>query len=199
MTKRLIFATGNAGKVREFESMLAPKGIEVVSLKDLDNVPTIIEDGATFLENATIKAETIARFYNEPVVAEDSGLTIDFLHGEPGVHSARYAGDHDDDANNQKVLAKMADVPDDQRQASFHTVIVAIKPNGERLVTTGRVDGKIMHDLKGDNGFGYDPLFYYEPFDKRTAEMTVDEKNAISHRGKALRKFIEQFDAWWEE
>ncbi len=199
MTKRLIFTTGNAGKVREFESMLAPKGIEVVSLNDLENVPTIIEDGATFLENATIKAETIARFYNEPVVAEDSGLTIDFLHGEPGVHSARYAGDHDDEANNQKVLAKMADVPDDQRQASFHTVIVAIKPNGERLVTTGRVDGKIMHDLKGNNGFGYDPLFYYEPFDKRTAEMTVDEKNAISHRGKALRKFIEQFDAWWED
>ncbi|MDR3190921.1 MAG: XTP/dITP diphosphatase [Lactobacillaceae bacterium] len=194
---KLIFATNNAGKVREFKKFLDPLGIDVVTLAELQNVPPIIENGTTFLENATIKAETIAKAFNLPVVAEDSGLTISALNDEPGVLSARYAADHDDAANNAKVLAKMIDVPDDQRQAAFHTVIVALKPTGEKLVTTGQVDGLIMRDLKGENGFGYDPLFFYPPYNKRTAEMTTEEKNEISHRGQALRAFMAQFDAWW--
>ena len=196
---KLIFASKNEGKVREFREFLTPLGIEVVSLNELDNVPAIIEDGTTFQENATIKAETIAHAFGVPVVAEDAGLMVDALNGAPGVHSARYAGDHDDAANNAKLLHELESTPDIDRTASFHAVIVAIKPDGKRLVAAGKVDGRILREPRGEGGFGYDPLFYYEPFDKTLAELTPAEKNEISHRGAALRKFMTEFKYWWED
>lgn len=196
---KLIFASKNEGKVREFREFLTPLGVEVVSLNELENVPTIIEDGNTFQENATIKAETIAKAFNVPVVAEDAGLTVDALDGAPGVHSARYAGDHDDAANNAKLLRELADVADDARTASFHAVIVAMKPDGKRLVASGKVDGRILRAVQGSDGFGYDPLFFYEPFGKSFGELTPAEKNEISHRGAALQQFMSDFNAWWED
>ena len=196
---KLIFASKNEGKVREFREFLTPLGIEVVSLNELDNVPAIIEDGTTFQENATIKAETIARAFGVPVVAEDAGLMVDALNGAPGVYSARYAGDHDDAANNAKLLHELESTPDIDRTASFHAVIVAIKPDGKRLVAAGKVDGRILREARGEGGFGYDSLFYYEPFDKTLAELTPAEKNEISHRGAALREFMTEFKYWWED
>lgn len=196
---KLIFASKNEGKVREFREFLTPLGIEVVSLNELDNVPAIIEDGTTFQENATIKAETIARAFGVPVVAEDAGLMVDALNGAPGVYSARYAGDHDDAANNAKLLHELESTPDIDRTASFHAVIVAIKPDGKRLVAAGKVDGRILREARGEGGFGYDSLFYYEPFDKTLAELTPAEKNEISHRGAALREFMAEFKNWWED
>lgn len=196
---KLIFASKNEGKVREFREFLTPLGIEVVSLNELDNVPAIIEDGTTFQENATIKAETIAHAFGVPVVAEDAGLMVDALNGAPGVYSARYAGDHDDAANNAKLLHELESTPDIDRTASFHAVIVAIKPDGKRLVAAGKVDGRILREARGEGGFGYDPLFYYEPFDKTLAELTPAEKNEISHRGAALREFMTEFINWWED
>ena len=196
---KLIFASKNEGKVREFREFLTPLGIEVVSLNELDNVPAIIEDGTTFQENATIKAETIARAFGVPVVAEDAGLMVDALNGAPGVYSARYAGDHDDAANNAKLLHELESTPDIDRTASFHAVIVAIKPDGKRLVAAGKVDGRILREARGEGGFGYDSLFYYEPFDKTLAELTPAEKNEISHRGAALREFMTECKNWWED
>ena len=124
---------------------------------------------------------------------------VDALNGAPGVHSARYAGDHDDAANNAKLLHELESTPDIDRTASFHAVIVAIKPDGKRLVAAGKVDGRILREPRGEGGFGYDPLFYYEPFDKTLAELTPAEKNEISHRGAALREFMTEFKYWWED
>ena len=196
---KLIFASKNNGKIREFREFLDPFGVEVISLNDLEDVPEIDENGTTFEENATIKAQTIANFYQLPVVADDSGLSVDALQGEPGVHSARYAGDHNDLANNQKLLAKLTNVPQKERTATFHTVIVGLKPTGEKIIVDGAVDGYILNALRGNNDFGYDPLFYYEPLNKTFAEMTPAEKNNVSHRGNALRKFITDFKKWWED
>ncbi|CAM4313712.1 XTP/dITP diphosphatase [Weissella hellenica] len=196
---KIIFASKNNGKIREFREFLTPFGVEVISLNDLKNVPEIEENGATFEENATIKAHTIAQFYHLPVVADDSGLSVDALHGAPGVHSARYAGDHDDLANNKKLLAELINVPFPKRTATFHTVIVGLKPSGEKIVIDGAVNGHILTAFRGNNDFGYDPLFYYDALDKTFAEMTPTEKNDVSHRGNALRKFITVFKEWWED
>jgi XTP/dITP diphosphohydrolase len=194
----LIFASKNEGKVREFREFLAPYDVTVVSLNELEHVPPIVEDGASFAENAQIKADTIARAFNRAVVAEDAGLTVDALNGEPGVFSARYAGDHDDAANNAKLLENLDGVADADRTASFHAVIVAVKPDGSRLLASGKVNGKILTAARGEDGFGYDPLFLYEPYRQTFAEMTPAEKNEISHRGAALQDFVTQFDEWWE-
>jgi len=195
---KLIFASKNEGKVREFREFLTPMGVDVVSLNELMDIPEIIEDGNTFEENATIKAQTIADALGVVVVAEDAGLTVDALDGAPGIYSARYAGDHDDAANNAKLLQELADTPDAERTAAFHAVIVALKPTGEKLVAEGVVNGHILRSAQGEGGFGYDPLFYYEPFQKTLAELTPAEKNEISHRGAALRQFMSNFNAWWE-
>ncbi|MBX4172533.1 XTP/dITP diphosphatase [Weissella viridescens] len=197
--KKLIFASKNPGKIKEFRAFLAPKGIEVLSLLDLTDTPEIIENGTSFEENSLIKAQTIMQAYDLPVVAEDAGLVVAALNGEPGIYSARYAGDHDDAANNAKLLEKMQAIPDDARQAKFVAVIVALKPNGKKLVTAGKVAGEILRAPRGEDGFGYDPLFYYPAFGKTLAELTVAEKNEISHRGKALEQFAEAFNDWWEE
>lgn len=194
--KTIVIATKNAGKAREYREMLAPLGITVKTLADFPPIK-IDENGQTFEENATIKAKTAAAALNLPVMADDSGLVVDALNGAPGVHSARYAGDHDDQANNAKLLAELATVPDEQRTAHFHTTIVAIKPDGSKLVANGRVDGHILHELTGKNGFGYDPLFYVDELQCAMAELTAAQKNQVSHRGRALREFMQKFNDWW--
>lgn len=177
MTKdKLVIATKNAGKAAEFRTILKPKGIKLLTLADFGNLPEIEENGQTFLENARIKAETIAKLTNLSVLADDSGLMVDALNGEPGVHSARYAGDHDDVANNAKLLANLAQVPDEERTAKFHTTLVLVSPNGHQLVSEGEVRGKILTAGRGENGFGYDPLFYVPELNRTMAELSATEK-----------------------
>lgn len=197
-SKTLIVATNNHGKAREFRDMFAQKGISIKTLADFPDLGDIDETGTTFEENATLKAMAVAQQTNLPVVADDSGLVVPALNGEPGIYSARYAADHDDAANNQKLLSKMAELPEDQRQAAFHTTLVLVEPNGRKLVTEGDVNGTILSAPRGDNGFGYDPLFFVPELGKTMAEMSEDDKNQISHRGRALRAMLAQFDEWWE-
>lgn len=192
----IVIATSNSGKAREYEEMLSPLGIKVKTLADFPSFP-INENGHTFEENALIKAETAVKKLNLPVMADDSGLMVDALDGAPGVHSARYAGDHDDQANNRKLLRELASVDDLYRTAHFHTTIVGLKPNGAKLITDGRVNGHILRNPQGENGFGYDPLFYVDELGCSMATLTDEQKNVISHRGRALRKFMDQFENWW--
>ena len=189
----LVIATNNAGKAR-----LAPFGVTVKTLADFPRF-AIDECGTSFEENALIKARTAVAKLDLPVLADDSGLVVDALNGAPGVHSARYAGDHDDAANNAKLLRELTGVPATQRTAHFHTTIVALKPDGAKLETSGRVEGQILTQPRGQNGYGYDPLFMPKEFPGRSmAELTPAEKNQISHRGRALRAFMEQFAGWWQ-
>lgn len=197
--KTIVIATKNAGKAREYRAMLEPQGIDVKTLADFPSPVKINENGTSFEENATIKAATAMKALHLPVMADDSGLVVDALNGAPGIHSARYAGDHDDAANNKKLLHELKGVPDDQRTAHFHTTIVAVKPDGTKLVANGRVDGHILHQPVGYNGFGYDPLFYVDDLKKSMAELTPAEKNQISHRGRALRDFMTHFKEWWQQ
>lgn len=194
----LVIATNNAGKAREYREMLAPFGVTVKTLADFPRF-AIDECGTSFEENALIKARTAVAKLDLPVLADDRGLVVDALNGAPGVHSARYAGDHDDAANNAKLLRELTGVPATQRTAHFHTTIVALKPDGAKLETSGRVEGQILTQLRGQNGFGYDPLFMPKEFPGRSmAELTPAEKNQISHRGRALQAFMEQFAGWWQ-
>lgn len=194
--KTIVIATNNTGKAREYGEMLSPLGINVKTLADFPHF-AIDENGQTFQENALIKARTAVKQLGLPVMADDSGLMVDALDGAPGVHSARYAGDHDDQANNRKLLRELAGVDDLYRTAHFHTTIVGLKPNGDQLVAEGRVDGHILRNPQGSNGFGYDPLFYVDELGCAMATLTDEQKNAVSHRGRALRKFMEQFTDWW--
>lgn len=194
----IVIATNNRGKAVEYAEMLAPKGIQVKTLADFPKFE-IDENGQTFEENALIKARTAIKVLKLPVMADDSGLVVDALNGLPGVRSARYAKDHDDQANNAKLLQEMADVPDEKRTAHFHTTIVGLKPNGAKLVAHGRVNGHILHELTGDHGFGYDPLFYVDELHCAMAELTSEQKNAISHRGRALAEFMQHFNEWWQK
>lgn len=195
----LVIATKNQGKAREYREMFAPYNIDIKTLADFSTPIKINENGSTFLENATIKAQTVMAKLGVPVMADDSGLVVDALNGAPGVHSARYAGDHDDQANNKKLLRELAGVPTMKRTAHFHTTIVALKPDGAKLVANGRVDGRILTSPRGNNGFGYDPLFYVEKFDCSMAELTAEQKNSISHRGQALEEFLQHFAEWWNK
>ncbi|MBS9337647.1 RdgB/HAM1 family non-canonical purine NTP pyrophosphatase [Fructobacillus parabroussonetiae] len=199
---RLIIASKNAHKVNEMKAAFkeAAIALDLVSLADLPAVPDVLEDGQTFLENATKKAETIAKAYpDDLVLADDSGLTIPSLNGEPGVFSARYAGDHDDVANNRKVLAKLSGKQDIEREAFFTTVMVVVGPDRANLQVAGRVDGFITEDWDGQESFGYDPIFYYAPAEKTFAEMTTAEKNDVSHRGRALQELRLKLPAWLAE
>ncbi|MFB9770145.1 XTP/dITP diphosphatase [Lactiplantibacillus modestisalitolerans] len=199
MTKpqTLIIATNNANKAREFEAMLAKDDIAIKTLADFPAVPAIRENGITFEENATKKVTAVVAATGLPAIADDSGLMVDALHGDPGVFSARYAGDHDDAANNAKLLANLGGVPLEKRTATFHTTLVALKPNGQKLVVNGELAGRILIAPRGHNGFGYDPLFWTAKYDRSLAELTAAQKNAISHRGAALRKLMTKFDEWW--
>ncbi|MDV7756850.1 XTP/dITP diphosphatase [Liquorilactobacillus mali] len=195
--KKILIATKNEGKAREFRAFFEPKGFKVETLNGLKEVPEIIENGQTFEENALIKAQSLTDVLQTVVVADDSGLMVDAIGGEPGIYSARYAGDHDDNANNKKLLDKLRDVPDEKRTATFHTSLVVTRIGKNPLVVNGNVKGKILKKLRGDDGFGYDPLFYLPELDKTFAELTPAEKNKVSHRGRAIKKLSEKFDDWW--
>lgn len=184
----MIFATGNAGKMREIREIMADMDVEVLSMKEAGITADIVEDGATFEENAIIKAKAIAAYTDDIVLADDSGLEVDYLNKEPGVYSARYMGeDTSYDIKNQAILERLTGVPKEQRTARFVCAIAAVLPNKEALVTRETIEGYIGDKPAGANGFGYDPIFYVDEYGCSTAELSEEEKNAISHRGKALR------------
>lgn len=193
--KELMIATSNAHKVDEFKKMLEPRGIVVKSLLDLDESFDIEENGTTFEENALIKARSIARHLNMPVISDDSGLVIDALGGAPGIHSARFLG-HDTDytTKNTIILSRLADVKGEDRSARFVCAIGLVYPDGKELTFTGTIEGYIHDQIEGPNGFGYDPIFYYPPFGTTTANVPDEMKNAVSHRGNALKKLMEYLD-----
>ena len=193
--KEVIIATKNKGKAKEFAEILAPLGFEVKTLLDLPSAPDIEETGETFVENALLKAEEMAKRLGKTVIADDSGLEIDALDGRPGVYSARYAGeDKDDDANIRKVLQELDGVPDEKRTARFRAVLAMVTPGKEPLIVEGTCEGMILSEKRGTNGFGYDPIFYVPEKGKTMAEMTPEEKNSISHRGKAIQMLKEQIE-----
>lgn len=201
--KRILIATSNPGKLRDFAGAAKAHGIEVSGLPDFASLPIVVEDGASFEENARKKAEFYSR--SAPgylVLADDSGIEIDALHGAPGVHSARYAAEEphkaefntDDEENNARVLRELNGLPPEKRTGRFVCVIVAAR-NGATLGTfRGEAEGIILDKPRGIHGFGYDPLFYFPPIKKAFAELTPEEKAQYSHRGDALRKFLEWCD-----
>ncbi|AEH46974.1 XTP/dITP diphosphatase [Parageobacillus thermoglucosidasius] len=193
--KQVIIATKNAGKTREFQALLAKKGVEVKSLLDFPDCPDVEETGSTFAENAILKAEAMARYFHTTVIADDSGLAIDALHGRPGVYSARYAGEEKDDQKNiAKVLEELKGVPLEKRTARFHCALAVAAPGRRTAVVEATCEGYIAEEPKGENGFGYDPIFYVPQKGKTMAELSKEEKNQISHRAKALAKLEEQWD-----
>lgn len=198
MNNEILIATKNDGKLKEFKQIFEQKGIVVESLKDINDDVEIVENGLSFEENARLKADGYAKSIGIPVLADDSGLEIDALNGRPGIFSARYAGDHNDAANNAKVLNELGGIPDEKRTATFHSTVVVRKPDGSELVANGNLRGRILAVPRGDNGFGYDPLFFVEAKNKTLAEMTREEKNKISHRALAIEDLLVNFDKFWE-
>lgn len=193
MSKRIIFATGNQGKMKEIKMILGDMDVEVLSLKEAGIEADIVEDGATFEENAVIKAKTIMEMTGDIVLADDSGLEIDYLNKEPGIYSARYMGeDTSYDIKNNNLIGRLNGVPDEERTARFVCVIAAAFPNGDILTTEGTIEGMIGYEIKGSNGFGYDPIFYLPQHQCTTAELDMELKNELSHRGKALRAMKEE-------
>ncbi len=190
---RVVFATGNAGKMKEIREILADMDLEAVSMKEIGVDIPIEENGATFEENALIKARAVAKECGEVVLADDSGLEVDYLNKEPGIYSARYMGeDTPYTVKNANIIERLTGVPDEKRTARFLCAIAAVFPDGSETVTSGAVEGRIDYEEKGKNGFGYDPIFYVPEFGRTTAELSDEEKNRISHRGKALRKMKEE-------
>lgn len=189
---RFFVATKNNGKIREFKRILGELGIEILTGNDLkDPLPDVVEDGETFADNALIKARAGAAFTGLPTVADDSGLCVDALSGAPGVLSARYAGEHGDDkANNEKLLKELSGVPAEKRTAHYMCVIACAFPDGREFTVSGRCDGIIDFSESGTGGFGYDPLFIGEI--GKFSEVTAAQKDAVSHRGKAIRLFTEK-------
>ncbi len=191
MTK-IIFATGNQGKMREIKQIMEDMDVEVVSMKEAGIYADIEENGTTFEENALIKARAIASESNTIVLADDSGLEIDFLDKAPGVLSARYMGeDTPYEVKNAHILELLSKVQGKARSARFVCAIAAVFPDGREFTTYATIEGEIAHKSAGENGFGYDPIFYVPEFGKTTAELSPDEKNKISHRGKALNMMKE--------
>ncbi|MGG0460445.1 XTP/dITP diphosphatase [Priestia aryabhattai] len=194
--REIIIATKNAGKVKDFETLFSPKGFQVKSLLDFPEMEDVEETGVTFTENATLKAEAISFALNKPVIADDSGLAIDALNGEPGVYSARYAGENkDDNANIEKVLQKLNDVPFEKRTARFHCALAIAVPGKRTEIVEGTCEGHILEEKRGENGFGYDPIFFVEKWRCSMAELSKEQKNQISHRANALKKLAPLIDA----
>lgn len=197
--KTILIATRNAGKAREFEALFAEKGYQIKTLLDFPDIPDVEETGTSFEENARLKAETIAKQFNCLVLADDSGLLVDVLNGEPGVYSARYAGQgKSDGANNAKLLHELTDVPTEKRTARFHCTLVLAAPNKKSLVVSGEVEGRILTIPRGENGFGYDPLFYVASKECSMAELSEQEKNKISHRALASQALGQEWERWLE-
>ena len=193
MGDRIIFATGNAGKIKEIQSIMADTGMEVLSMKEAGIQIDVEENGSTYEENALIKARAVAGQTDCIVMADDSGLEIDYLNKEPGIYSARYMGeDTSYRIKNQNLIDRLEGVPDEKRTARFVCAIAAILPDGRELTTRACIEGRIGYEEKGENGFGYDPIFYVPRFGKTTAELTEEEKNQVSHRGQALELMKEE-------
>ena len=187
--KKIVFATTNQGKMKEFRMILGDLDVEVLSLKDLQLDVDIDENGATFEENALIKANTLAEMTHEIVLADDSGLEVDYLDKAPGIMSARYMGeDTSYDIKNQAIIDQLADAKGAERSARFVCAIACVLPTGETFTTRGTIEGEIGYKIEGNEGFGYDPIFYVPEFGCTTAQLTPEQKNKVSHRGKALEE-----------
>lgn len=190
---RLIIATGNEDKVREIDEILEGTGFEAISMKQAGFNPNIVEDGATFEENALKKAMAVHELSGEYVMADDSGLCIDALDGAPGIYSARFCGeDSTYEEKFRKIFEMLADVPEDKRTAQFVCAIAVVKPDGTSFTVRGECRGVLHEKPVGENGFGYDPIFYVPEFGMTTAQMDPEVKNSISHRGRALRAMVEK-------
>ena len=196
MGKRIIFATGNENKMKEIREVLQDTDYEILSMKEAGVEVDVGETGTTFEENAMLQAEGSAQVCGAVVVADDSGLEIDYLNKEPGIYSARYLG-HDTsyDYKNKVILEKLEGVPQEQRSARFVCAIAAVFPDGRKVVKKATIEGQIGTKIAGENGFGYDPIFYVPEYGCTTAELSPEQKNAISHRGKALRMIKEELEA----
>ena len=192
MKKRIIFATGNENKMKEIRMILKDLGMEILSMKEAGVEIEIVEDGMSFEENAEIKARAVARVLtNDIVLADDSGLEIDYLDKAPGIYSARFAGeDTSYDIKNRILLDRLEGVPDEERTARFVCAVAAVFPDGTVSTVRKTIEGRIAEEAAGDNGFGYDPIFYYPPYGATPAEVSEEKKNAISHRGRALAQLI---------
>ena len=188
MERKIIFATGNQDKMKEIQMILEDLGIVVSSMKEAGIDVDIVEDGTTFEENAMIKAEAIAKLTDAIVLADDSGLEIDYLNKEPGIYSARYAGtDTSYEIKNNLLLQRLEGVPDEKRTARFVCAIAAVFPDGSKETVRGTIEGRIGYEIAGEHGFGYYPIFYLPEYGCTTAELDPEKKNELSHRGKALR------------
>lgn len=216
MKHLIIFATGNKGKIREIRDIITDPDTEVLSMKEAGVAADPDENGTTFEENALIKTRAVAEQLRQKkeageldfdtegtqitIMSDDSGLVIDALNGEPGIYSARYLG-YDTDYNYKmnQIMKRMEDVPEEKRTARFVAAVGAIFPDGTEHVVRGAMEGVIAHGIHGQNGFGYDPFFYLPEYGKTSAEITEEQKNAISHRGKALRAMMKLLDEWRAE
>lgn len=202
---RIVFATGNEGKMREIRSILGSLGTEILSMKEAGVDGDIVEDGTTFAENSMIKARGVYELIKKAdaeaaketiVLADDSGLEVDYLNKEPGIYSARYMGkDTSYVEKNNNIIERLSGVPDEKRTARFVCAISAVLPNGKELSTIGNMEGRIGYEIAGTGGFGYDPIFFLPQYGKTSAEISADEKNAISHRGRALREMAQLLKA----
>lgn len=200
MKNRIVFATGNQNKMKEIRMILADLGMEILSMKEAGVDIDVVEDGKTFEENAMIKVCEIAKYLpNDIVLADDSGLEIDYLNKEPGIYSARYAGvDTSYDIKNNLLLSRLEGVPDEKRTARFVCAVAAAFPDGDTEVVRGTIEGRIGYGIKGNNGFGYDPIFFVPEYNCTTAEMEPELKNELSHRGRALRSMREIMEKKYE-
>jgi len=201
MLQMLVIATHNKNKLKEFKEILKDLNIEIKSLDDFGPIPEVIEDGETFDDNAYKKALQTAKVLGLPAIADDSGLVVDALNGDPGVYSARYAGENASDEDNlQKLLQNLQGV--ENRKAHFQCVLSIAVPSGPALTYEGRCEGIIIDEKRGSSGFGYDPVFFFEEFGKTFAELSMEEKNKVSHRGKALEDVKSEITAikkWLEQ
>lgn len=191
--EKLIFATGNEDKMKEIRMILGDLNYEILSMKEAGIDADVVEDGTTFEENAVIKATAISRLANCLVLADDSGLEVDYMDKQPGIYSARWMGENTSyEVKNQKILDNLKGVPEAQRTARFVCAIAAAFPDGRVLTKRGTIEGIIGYEERGSNGFGYDPIFFVPEYGKTTAELSPEEKNEISHRGRALRMLKEE-------
>lgn len=197
MSNRIVFATGNAGKVREVQAILADMGMEVLSMKEAGISIDIEENGTTYEENALIKAREVAKYTDAIVMADDSGIEIEYMDNGPGIFSARFLGeDTSYTIKNNYIIQKLDGVPDEKRTARYVCAIAAVLPNGKELTTRGVFEGRIGYEEAGENGFGYDPIFYVPKFGKTTAQLSSEEKNQVSHRGIALEAMKAQLKSY---
>jgi len=190
MNRRIVLATGNAGKLKEIRDIFSGVDVDIVAQSEFDT-PEAIEDGLSFVENAILKARNAAAHTGLPALSDDSGIEVDALNGEPGIHSARYAGN--DESNIQRLLRELDGVPEDRRTARFQCVMVYLRHANDPVpvITQGVWEGKILEAVQGEGGFGYDPVFYVPERGCSAAELSSEDKNSLSHRGKALRQMLD--------